>query len=41
MEGGNIRVGICFTESTPAITPDYVDIKVSDTGKGIPEKNMN
>jgi signal transduction histidine kinase/DNA-binding response OmpR family regulator len=40
-EGGNIRVGIRFPEASPANTPDSFEIKVSDTGKGIPEEMLN
>jgi len=36
-EGGKIRVGIRFLKVSPTNTLDSVEIKVSDTGKGIPE----
>lgn len=37
-EGGKIRIAIRFLEVSPSNTQDSVEIKVSDTGKGIPEE---
>ena len=40
-ESGKISVGIRFLESSRNNTQDSVEIKVSDTGKGIPEEMLD
>ena len=40
-ESGSIRVDIQFYESSAPNTTDSVEIKVSDSGKGIPEEMLD